>query len=82
MLWNTQKNSGKHDDRTHNLLAHVNRTKLGEYLPYCIEGAFEIELDDGLVAVKQGRIIKLDFSPQRGHEQAGYRQAIVTSKKI
>jgi uncharacterized cupin superfamily protein len=71
-----------------NLLAHVNRAKLGEYLPvghlngqmlnvlqvenrtldfhvheqsdelfYCIEGAFEIELSDGLVAVNQGDLI-------------------------
>lgn len=29
--------------------------------------------------VKQGDIIKLDFNPQSGHEQAGYRPAIVIS---
>ena len=29
--------------------------------------------------VKQGDIIKLDFSPQMGHEQAGYRPAVVVS---
>lgn len=29
--------------------------------------------------VKQGDIIKLDFSPQIGHEQAGYRPAVVIS---
>lgn len=29
--------------------------------------------------VKQGTIIKVDFNPQSGHEQAGYRPAIVVS---
>lgn len=29
--------------------------------------------------VKQGDIIKLDFNPQAGHEQAGYRPAVVLS---
>lgn len=29
--------------------------------------------------VKQGDIIKLDFNPQSGHEQAGYRPAAVIS---
>lgn len=29
--------------------------------------------------VKQGDIIKLDFNPQSGHEQAGYRPAVVIS---
>jgi len=29
--------------------------------------------------VKQGDIIKLDFDPQIGHEQAGYRPAVVIS---
>lgn len=29
--------------------------------------------------VKQGDIIKLSFSPQAGHEQAGYRPAVVVS---
>jgi mRNA interferase MazF len=29
--------------------------------------------------VRQGDIIKLDFNPQRGHEQAGYRPAVVVS---
>lgn len=29
--------------------------------------------------VKQGDIIKLDFNPQAGHEQAGYRPAVVVS---
>ena len=29
--------------------------------------------------VKQGDIIKLDFNPQMGHEQAGYRPAVVVS---
>lgn len=29
--------------------------------------------------VKQGDIIKLNFNPQRGHEQAGFRPAVVIS---
>ena len=29
--------------------------------------------------VKQGDIIKIDFDPQSGHEQAGYRSAVVIS---
>ena len=29
--------------------------------------------------VKQGDIIKLDFNPQSGHEQSGYRPAVVIS---
>lgn len=29
--------------------------------------------------VRQGDIIKLDFNPQSGHEQAGYRPAVVIS---
>ena len=29
--------------------------------------------------VKQGDIIKVDFNPQAGHEQAGYRPALVIS---
>lgn len=29
--------------------------------------------------VKQGDIIKLNFNPQSGHEQAGYRPAVVVS---
>ena len=29
--------------------------------------------------VKQGDIIKVNFNPQRGHEQAGYRPAVVIS---
>jgi mRNA interferase MazF len=29
--------------------------------------------------VKQGDIIKMDFDPQSGHEQAGYRPAVVIS---
>ena len=29
--------------------------------------------------VKQGNIIKVNFNPQRGHEQAGYRPALVVS---
>jgi len=29
--------------------------------------------------VKQGDIIKLNFDPQSGHEQAGYRPAVVIS---
>ncbi|NYB74163.1 type II toxin-antitoxin system PemK/MazF family toxin [Sedimentibacter hydroxybenzoicus DSM 7310] len=29
--------------------------------------------------VRQGDIIKLDFNPQSGHEQAGYRSTVVIS---
>jgi mRNA interferase MazF len=32
--------------------------------------------------VKQGQIIKTDFSPQLGHEQAGYRPALVVSNAL
>lgn len=32
--------------------------------------------------VKQGDIIKIDFSPQAGHEQAGYRPAVVISNNF
>ena len=29
--------------------------------------------------VKQGDIIKINFNPQVGHEQAGYRPAVIVS---
>ena len=32
--------------------------------------------------VKQGDIIKINFNPQSGHEQAGYRPALVVSNNI
>ena len=32
--------------------------------------------------VKQGDIIKLDFSPTKGHEQSGYRPAVVVSNNF
>ena len=32
--------------------------------------------------VKQGDIIKLNFNPQAGHEQAGYRPALVVSNNF
>ena len=32
--------------------------------------------------VKQGMIIKLNFNPQIGHEQAGYRPAVVISNNV
>ncbi len=32
--------------------------------------------------VKQGMIIKLNFNPQVGHEQAGYRPAVVISNNV
>ena len=32
--------------------------------------------------VKQGSIIKLNFNPQAGHEQAGYRPAVVLSNNV
>lgn len=35
-----------------------------------------------MVKLKQGDIIKLNFTPQSGHEQAGYRPALVVSNEI
>lgn len=32
--------------------------------------------------VKQGTIIKINFNPQSGHEQAGYRPAVVISNNF
>lgn len=32
--------------------------------------------------VKRGNIIKINFNPQSGHEQAGYRPAVVISNDI
>ena len=32
--------------------------------------------------VKQGDIIKVNFNPKSGHEQAGYRSAVVISNNI
>lgn len=32
--------------------------------------------------VKQGAIIKINFNPQSGHEQAGYRPAVVISNDV
>lgn len=32
--------------------------------------------------VKQGDIIKLNFNPQAGHEQFGYRPAVVLSNNF
>ena len=32
--------------------------------------------------VRQGDIIKINFSPQSGHEQSGYRPAVVISNDI
>ena len=32
--------------------------------------------------VKQGDIIKIDFSPTSGHEQSGYRPAVVVSNNF
>lgn len=32
--------------------------------------------------VKQGDIIKLEFNPQSGHEQSGYRPAVVISNNF
>ena len=32
--------------------------------------------------VKQGTIIKINFNPQAGHEQAGFRPAVVISNDI
>lgn len=32
--------------------------------------------------VEQGTIIKVNFNPQAGHEQAGYRPSVVVSNNI
>lgn len=32
--------------------------------------------------VRQGEIIKVNFNPQSGHEQAGYRPAVVISNDV
>ncbi len=32
--------------------------------------------------VKQGTIIKINFNPQAGHEQAGYRPAVIISNDV
>ena len=32
--------------------------------------------------VKQGTIIKINFNPQSGHEQAGFRPAVVISNEV
>ncbi len=32
--------------------------------------------------VKQGDVLKINFNPQKGHEQAGFRPAIVVSNKL
>lgn len=32
--------------------------------------------------VKQGDIVKVNFNPQHGHEQAGYRSALIVSNDI
>lgn len=34
------------------------------------------------MVVNQGAIIKINFNPQSGHEQAGYRPAVVISNNI
>lgn len=35
-----------------------------------------------MVILRQGDIIKLNFNPQSGHEQAGYRPALVVSNDV
>lgn len=35
-----------------------------------------------MVTLKQGDIIKLNFNPQSGHEQSGYRPALVISNDV
>ncbi|MBR1743586.1 MAG: type II toxin-antitoxin system PemK/MazF family toxin [Lachnospiraceae bacterium] len=32
--------------------------------------------------VKQGDVLKIGFNPQRGHEQAGFRPAVVISNRL
>ena len=35
-----------------------------------------------MVNLKQGDVVKVSFDPQKGHEQAGYRPAIVVSNRL
>ena len=35
-----------------------------------------------MVILRQGDIIKLNFNPQSGHEQAGYRPALIVSNDV
>ena len=35
-----------------------------------------------MVKVKQGDVLKINFNPQKGHEQAGYRPAVVVSNRL
>lgn len=35
-----------------------------------------------MVKYTQGDIIKIDFNPQKGHEQAGFRPAVIVSNNI
>ena len=35
-----------------------------------------------MVKIKQGDVLKISFEPQKGHEQAGYRPAVVVSNRL
>ena len=35
-----------------------------------------------MVKLKQGDVVKISFNPQVGHEQAGYRPAVVVSNRL
>ena len=35
-----------------------------------------------MVRLKQGDVVKVSFDPQKGHEQAGYRPAVVVSNRL
>jgi mRNA interferase MazF len=35
-----------------------------------------------MVKLKQGDVVKVSFDPQMGHEQAGYRPAVVISNRL
>lgn len=35
-----------------------------------------------MVRLKQGDVVKVSFNPQVGHEQAGYRPAVVVSNRL
>lgn len=35
-----------------------------------------------MVKLKQGDVVKVSFDPQMGHEQAGYRPAVVVSNRL
>ncbi len=45
-------------------------------------GGYEARREGDSLTFSQGDIIKLSFDPTLGHEQAGYRPAVVISRKL